>query len=70
MMTKVEAAKEWVVRTKEEVRELERVKEMIGNFIEVFEFLPDELEWKTDCNKRVLTAKAVEEPEETQTILG
>ena len=70
MVTKVEAAKEFIERTKGELKEKERVREMIGMFIETFGFMPDVLEWESDAGKRVLTAKAVEKQETIQTILG
>ena len=69
-MDRFEVVKEWVVRTKEEVKEQERVKEMIGNFIEVFEFLPDELQWVNNAGKRILKATAQWEMSEKLSILG
>jgi len=66
---RAEQTKIWIELTKGELREEARKRELIGKFMETFGFLPDMLEWKTDCTQRILKAIAEEKPE-AQTILG
>jgi len=68
-MKKSEVVKEFIEKTKREVRERERVKEIIGEFFETFGFLPDEVEWIKEGAERILQATALEE-ENKETILG
>ena len=70
MRDRFEVVKEWVVRTKEEVKELERVQKIVGMFIETFGILPDVVEWESEGVERVLRAIAEVEVENKETILG
>ena len=64
MRNKVEVIKQWITKTKEEVKEGERVREIIGEFFETFGFMPDVAEWINEGVERVLQATALQTEQE------
>lgn len=66
---KEKAALQWIKKTREEWKEVEREEKIRFIFEIEFGFKPDKVEWRTESGERVLVAKAkVEKLEET--ILG
>lgn len=70
MEAKVKTALQFIELTKKEVREREREEALVNVFELLFGFMPDWLEWKTECMEKVLEAKAEVEELEKITIVG